>query len=119
MNLALDNKNFQITWEWYEQLLAFNFNRDFVIPVNHIKAVSTAKAQSSWAEIRSPGTCIPGIIKVGTYYSSRGKEFWYVTEDKNYLTLELKDESFQRIIMTIEENQAWLERINQYLPLNN
>jgi hypothetical protein len=58
---------------------------------------------------------IPGIIKVGTYYSSRGKEFWYVTQKQNYLTLELKDESFQRIILTLDDNQVWLEHINQYL----
>jgi hypothetical protein len=36
-----------------------------------------------------------------------------VTKDQDYLTLELKDESCQRIILTIDANQAWLERIHQ------
>ncbi|MBE9052463.1 hypothetical protein IQ243_18950 [Nostocales cyanobacterium LEGE 11386] len=118
MNLNLSNENLQIQWEWYEQLLAVNFSKTFVIPLNHIAGVSTAQPESSWTEIRTPGLVIPGIIKAGTYYSSRGKEFWYVTKDQNYLTLELKDESLQRIILTIEENQTWLERINQYMPSN-
>jgi hypothetical protein len=115
MNLTFANDNFQIEWEWYEQLLAFNPSKTFIIPLNHIVAVSTAQAVSSWTEIRNPGSFIPGIIKAGTYYSSRGKEFWYVTKDQDFLTLEIKDESYQRIILTIDENQAWLERINQYV----
>ncbi|MBW4565385.1 MAG: hypothetical protein KME32_30740 [Mojavia pulchra JT2-VF2] len=115
MNLTFANENLQIEWEWYEQLLAFNFNGAFVIPLNHIKAVSTAQPESSWLDIRNPGSFIPGIIKAGSYYSSKGKEFWYVTQDQHYLTLELKDESFKRIILTIEENQVWLESINQYI----
>ncbi|WP_459195321.1 hypothetical protein [Nostoc sp. FACHB-892] len=118
MNLTLVNDNLQIEWEWHEQLLAFNLCKNLVIPLNHIAAVSTAQPVSSWSEIRNPGLVIPGIIKAGTYYSSRGKEFWYVTKDQDYLTLELKDESCQRIILTIDENQAWLERIHQSIAGN-
>ncbi|HIK08399.1 MAG TPA: hypothetical protein IGS40_27615 [Trichormus sp. M33_DOE_039] len=116
MQLSIFNGNLQISWEWYEQFLTLNLNQTFVIPLNHIKSVSTAEPVSSWTEIRSPGTSIPGIIKAGTYYSSRGKEFWYVTQDKNYLAVELKDEPFQRIILTIDHHQDWAERINQSIP---
>ena len=34
-------------------------------------------------EIKAPGTSIPGLIKAGTFYSNRGKEFWYVTKGKD------------------------------------
>ncbi|AFY49633.1 hypothetical protein Nos7524_3859 [Nostoc sp. PCC 7524] len=117
MQLSIVNENVKITWEWYEQLLTFNFNETFVIPINHIAAVTITEPASSWAEIRCPGTGIPGIIKAGTFYSNRGKEFWYVTQDKNYLTLELRDEPFQRIILTIDNNHAWAERISQFVPV--
>ncbi|MGH1393201.1 MAG: hypothetical protein ACRAVC_04095 [Trichormus sp.] len=112
MQLSIFNGNLQISWEWYEQFLSVNLNQTFVIPLNNITSAVTTEPVSSWTEIRSPGTSIPGVIKAGTYYSSRGKEFWYVTQDKNYLTLELNHESFKRIILTIDNHQDWAERIN-------
>ena len=119
MNISfLDDKNLQIKWEWYEQLLAFNFHQKIVIPCNHIQSISTSAPVSSWAEVRSPGLTLPGVIKAGTYYSSRGKEFWYVTQKQNYLTLELTNETWQRIIITIDDNQTLAEQINQHLSNN-
>lgn len=118
MNITQVNQNLQIEWEWHEQLLALNPKKTFVIPLNHIKAVSTNKPVSSWLEIRTPGLVIPGIIKAGIYYSNRGKEFWYVKKNQDYLTLELENELFKRIILSIDANQAWLERINHYIHSN-
>lgn len=113
MNLSLVGNILRIELEWYEQLLAFNWDKTFEIPLEHIEQVSTQEPSSSWTEIRAPGTALPGVIKAGTYYSSRGREFWYVTQDKNYLVLELQDESFKKIILTLEQNQSWAERIVQ------
>jgi hypothetical protein len=59
----------------------------------------------------APGTFLPGAIKAGTYYTPRGREFWYVTKDKDYLVLELQDEPFKKIILTLEQNQLWVQRI--------
>ncbi|MBD2078492.1 hypothetical protein [Leptolyngbya sp. FACHB-17] len=115
MNLTLVNDNLKIEWKWYEQLLAGNLCNTFVIPLEHITAVSTAQAISSWSEIRSPGLVIPGLIKAGTYYTKRGKEFWYVIKDQNCLILELKDESFQRIILTADTAPEFLGEINQFI----
>jgi hypothetical protein len=119
MNISFINTNqLQIDWELHEQLLAVNFQPQFLIPYDHITSISTAEPVSSWTEIKSPGITLPGIIKAGTYYSNRGKEFWYVTKDKNYLTLELINEQWQRIIISIDDNQTWAEQINQRLSIN-
>jgi hypothetical protein len=82
------------------------------ILIAHIQAVSTAEPQSNWAQVRAPGTFVPGIIKAGTYYTKQGKEFWYVTDDKNYLTLELQDEPYRRVIITIPDHRSWSDRID-------
>jgi hypothetical protein len=120
MNISfVDNEKLQITWEWHEQLLAVNFHQKIVIPCNHIQSISTSAPLTSWTDIKSPGLTLPGVIKAGTYYSSRGKEFWYVTKDQNYLTLELTAENWQRIILTVDDHQTWAEQINQHLSSNN
>jgi hypothetical protein len=115
MKLHLENDTLTIELEWYEQLWAFTLDRQIRIPFNHINRVTTAEPESNWAEIRAPGTFLPGVIKAGTYYTKRGKEFWYVTADKDYLTLELHDETYRRVIITIPDNIAWCERIERAL----
>jgi hypothetical protein len=112
MNLSVSNHMLQIEMEWYEQLWAFQFQRTLEIPLSHIERVTTEEPLSNWAELRAPGTFLPGVIKAGTYYTSRGKEFWYVTRSKDYLTLDLRDEPYRRIILTLDYSQVWAERIN-------
>jgi hypothetical protein len=115
MNLSIIGDKLQIELEWFEQLWAFYFDKIIEIPLAHIIRVTTEEPASNWAEIRAPGTFLPGVIKAGTYYTKRGKEFWYVTSDKHYLTLELDHESYRRIILTLDQNEAWLERIEQQI----
>jgi hypothetical protein len=113
MKLKIDNDRLTIELEWYEQLWAVSFDRQLSIPVNHINRVTTEEPESNWSEIRAPGTFVPGLIKAGTYYTKRGKEFWYVTADKDYLTIELHDEPFRRIVLTLPNSQSWCEQIDQ------
>jgi hypothetical protein len=118
MKLHLENDYLTIELEWYEQLWAVTFDRQLRIPLNHIDRVTTTEPQSSWAEIRAPGTFLPGLIKAGTYYSNRGKEFWYVTTDKDYLTLELHNEPCRRVIITIPDNISWCESLVARLDIH-
>ena len=111
MKLHLEHHQLTIELEWYEQLWAVTLERQLHIPLDSIDRVTTTEPQSDWAEIRAPGTFLPGIIKAGTYYTKRGKEFWYVTTDRDYLTLELHDEPYRRIVITIPDCIAWGERI--------
>ena len=115
MQLSLVGDRLLIDLEWYEQLWAFTLTKTFSIPLEHVQGVSTEEPLSTWAEIRAPGTFLPGVIKAGTYYTNRGREFWYVTADKNYLTLELQDEPYRRIVLTVEQSADWTERLRQAL----
>lgn len=113
MNLNIIGDKLQMEWELFEQFFAFQFKRNFLIPLEHIELATIEEPQSSWSEIRAPGTFIPGLIKAGTYYTRGRKEFWYVTKQQDYLTLELKNEDYNKIILTIDQSEAWVERINQ------
>lgn len=113
MQLSIVEKKLQIEFTGKEQLLAVRFHKLWQIPLVNIEEVTTAKPQSNWKELRAPGTFIPGVIKAGTYYTDRGKEFWYVNQDKNYLNIKLQDESYKRIILTIDNNNYWQQQLNQ------
>jgi hypothetical protein len=112
MQLSLTEEKLSIEFEWYEQLWAVRFDRVMEIPIAHIQTVSMAEPQSNWAEVRAPGTFLPGVIRAGTYYTKQGKEFWYVTENRNYLTIELQAEPYRRLVITIPDNQSWYDRID-------
>lgn len=84
----------------------------FEIPLQNIVKAGTEAHRTGWREVRAPGTHLPGVIKAGTYYTPRGKEFWYVTE-KGVLVLELQNEAYKRIVLSVDGNKEWAERINE------
>jgi hypothetical protein len=115
MKLNLENENLTIDLEWYEQLWAVTLERQMRIPLDHIDRVTTIEPTSNWSDLRAPGTFLPGVIKAGTYYTKQGKEFWYAIADKNYLTLELHDEPYRRVIITIPDNIYWCNSLAERL----
>jgi hypothetical protein len=113
MNLSIVDDKLRIEFNFVERILAVRLKKYWEIPLNHIEQVKTTEPQSSWKEIRSPGSFVPGVVKAGTYYTNRGKEFWYVNRETDYLTIELRDESYKRIIVTIDNNEFWQQRLSQ------
>jgi len=114
MNLSIIGDKLQIKLEWFEQLWALYLDKIIEIPLAHILRVTTEEPPNDWGEIRVPKTFLPGVIMAGVYSKRGGKEeFWYVTSDKHYLTLELAHESYRRIILTLDQNEVWRERIQQ------
>jgi hypothetical protein len=106
----------QIEFSFKEQLLAVRFHKVWQIPLINITQATTELPPTTWKEIRAPGSFVPGLIKAGTYYTDRGKEFWYVTRKNNFgnvLTIDLKDEPYQRIVLNdIENNQQWQQQLS-------
>ncbi|MER3434500.1 MAG: hypothetical protein C4288_14010 [Leptolyngbya sp. ERB_1_1] len=113
MQLSISDDQLKIDLDWWERFWAFYYNADLHIPLSHITKVTTEKPPSSWTDARLPGTFLPGVIKAGTYYTDRGKEFWYATRSGGYLVLELENEFYKKIVLTLDQNQIWATRIQQ------
>ena len=113
MELSIKHDRLRIDLNPWERVLAFFFNQTLEVPLNHIRQATVSKPKNDWKEVRLPGTFLPGVIKAGTYYTSRGREFWVVTRDEDCLTLELEDEFYKKIVLTIEQGQVWVDQINQ------
>ncbi len=114
MELSIQNNILKIELKWWEKMLSVRGNLE--IHIGNIASVSTEKIPLTWKMLRLPGTCIPGVIVAGTYYSKRHekweKEFWHVMGMKNHLVLELRDEKYKRIILGMEQNLFWKEKID-------
>lgn len=83
------------------------------VPVDRITGASTARPEKDWGQMRAPGTHIPFLLKAGTYYGGQSREFWYTTVGMPYLVVELTSWDYNRIVLTMSDNQTWAERINR------
>lgn len=113
MQLTLTPTTLQIHLTGQERLWAFHLGCLIEVPLTKITRVTTELPVSTWREIRAPGTYLPGVIKAGTYYTERGREFWYVTDWSSVLHFEIQDDYYQEIILTVADHLTWVERIRQ------
>jgi len=78
----------------------WSLHGDFHLNPKNISSLSKERPTDSWKELRIPGTYIPKLIKAGTYLTTRGKEFWYVTKAKsNVLVIELSNMPYKRLVL--------------------
>jgi len=111
MKISLTRNELRINFSIAKKILSVKGS--FKIPLKHIIRVTTQKPKPTWKEIKAPGTSIPGLIKAGTFYTDNGKEFWFVTKGKGILNLELKNESYKRIILGLDSNVKWAKKISE------
>ncbi len=112
MKLSINNIGLKVELGFFDKILSIRGSLQ--IPLKNIREATTKPPETRWwRDIRMPGTYIPGLIKAGTYYTKNGKEFWFVIKGKNYLTIELENESYQRIVLGLNENEYWAEKINK------
>ena len=111
MKLSIEEDKLQIKMNPLERVLCF---RGYLrVPLGHITQVSARRPGWKLGQIRAPGICIPFLLKAGTYYGKQGKEFWWVMAGKPSLTIELSDWDYNRIVLSLGNNEAWAQRINQ------
>ena len=111
MKISIVKDELRISFSLSKKILSVKGS--FKIPLKHIVRVTTLKPKQTWKEIKAPGTFIPGLIKAGTYYTDKGREFWFVTKGKKILNLELKNESYKRIILGLDSNVKWAKKISE------
>jgi hypothetical protein len=64
MKLHIENSNLRIELNTPEKI--FTLHGSFTISVSHITEAKAAEPETSWRDLRAPGTFFPGIIKAGT-----------------------------------------------------
>jgi hypothetical protein len=79
-----------------------------VIPLDHIKDVHTDPSpKMGWFQgLKVMGADIPNLFRAGTFYQDGGWVFWDVRHAEKTIVVELEDETFQRLVMEVDDPKA-------------
>jgi len=95
----------------WEQLGALH--ADIRVPLRHV--VHAEVVENPWRllrGLRAPGTALPGLIMLGTSRRRGKKDFCAIYRGKPAVVVQLRDEAFDRLIVTGREAQLFAKRIN-------
>ncbi len=103
VNVTTGKGEVVITLDTREKLLALKHKVS--IPIKNIVSVSTERAKPSWLSIKM-GTHIPKGLMAGTFWTRRGKTFYYVRDFSKCITLHLKDHEYSKVVVEVDDKEA-------------
>lgn len=115
MHVELTERELRVELNFAEKLLALRF-RPLVFARDQVLRAERELPASSWRELRAPGTYVPGVVKAGTYYTARGKEFWCVRykQRERALSIELDRHPLRRLVLTLPNCSVYERLINDW-----
>jgi hypothetical protein len=87
------------------------------IPLAQVAGIraDAAIAHGWWHGFRMPGTNIPGVITAGTFYHDGKRVFWDVHDPDKAIVIDLRDETYQQLIVEVADPEAAVELVKDAL----
>jgi len=83
------------------------------VPMAHVVgATADSRIAKESKGIRSPGTHIPGLLAAGTWHKDGEKVFWDVRDASKTVVIELRDESYVRLVLEVADPTSTVALIN-------
>ena len=91
----------------------FAMKSQFEVPLQHIASVDSAadEARRVWHGLRVGGTNIPGVITAGRFVEHGEWAFWDVHDPQRAIAIHLRDESYAKLVVGVEDPAATSEAI--------
>jgi hypothetical protein len=101
-----------ITLDAKEKFLAMK--RRVAIPKEGIVSVSTERAKPSWISFKM-GTHFPRGFMAGTFWTRKGKSFYYVRDFAQCVTLHLKNHEYSRVVIEVDDKEQVAKELKEAL----
>ena len=86
------------------------------VPMTHV--VSASQDPITDADkpkgVRAPGTHVPGVFAAGTWHKDGEKVFWDVQDPGKAVVIQLRDESYTRLVLHVDDPKTTVDLINAY-----
>lgn len=100
----------------FTQLLALK--NKMSIPIRNVKsAYQNEKYLSNWTGSKVVGTHIQGGLRAGTFQRNSMQYFWAAKNLKNTVIIDLADESFEQLILEVEDPNACIDLIDAAIEI--
>jgi hypothetical protein len=95
----------------------FALKSELTISLLHVLgAVKDEEEARHWYHgVRAPGTGVPGVITAGTFYQHGERVFWDVHHPERAIALSLRDESYAKLVVEVEDPDATILAIEAAL----
>ena len=115
MDLIFQDHTVKIQLEPTERLWGCHLSGQIEVSLDNIQSVTLERPNTTWKEMRAPGTYLPRVIKAGTYYTERGREFWYAVGDRPCLCIDISEGYYKRIVIGSTDAPNWQSQIQNSL----
>jgi hypothetical protein len=110
--ISIDGTDLTIDIQGLDKL--WTFKSRLTIPMAHVRGAtadpSITREYKGW---RGPGTFLPGVLVAGTYHQEGKKVFWDVHNKDKAVVIELDDDSYQRLVIEVDDPRATVELIER------
>ena len=115
VRLSIDRGHVQLDVLGWSRLWAFK--RRLRVPLSHIVTArwDPTAAKELWKGWQLIGTHIPLVIAAGMYYRRGGREFWDVRSGRKAVVIELRGNSYRRLVVDVPDPSAAVRMISEAL----
>lgn len=113
--VSIEGNNLIVTMTGLNKLAALK-NR-ILVPLENVRgATHDPGIVREPKGIRAPGTHVPGLVTAGTFYEAGDRVFWDVTRGEQAIVIELANDRFVRLIVSVEDPRASVDLVNHAVP---
>jgi hypothetical protein len=103
--IDIENDNLVFTLTGIDKVLALKSK--LTIPLNHVKSVSTAKADWNYFKmLKVVGTRVPEILIDGIFVSKEGFLFYEMHDPNKCITVELENEKYKKVVFQVSDKKS-------------
>lgn len=110
--ISIDGENLRVDVQGMHRFWALKSR--LTIPLTHVRGATADPGiiaePKGW---RAPGTHLPGVIVAGTFYQDGARVFFDVRHQDRAIVIELKDDTYQRLVIEVDDPRAAVETIEQ------
>jgi len=90
----------------------WSFTRRLEVPLAHVRGASFDPGANNQPKgIRAPGLALPGKW-AGTFHREGERAFWNVSTPGETIVIELSDEHYTRLVLTVDNPQDVVDAVN-------
>jgi hypothetical protein len=95
----------------------FALKSELTVPLEHVlgAARDEEEARRWYHGVRAPGTSVPGLITAGTFHQQGERVFWDVRHPERAVALSLRDESYAKLVVEVDDPEATIAAIEAAL----